>query len=239
MGEIVGGIVQSVEPDYLIIRVPYSNMERFVHRQYEECRVELVDGRSRTPKQMGKAWAIMADIAEWAGYRRNETYDEVYRPFAEDFSLKVATTLEEKFHFHLSRADETTAREFISFLVDFVLENNVPCSAPLYENADDIQRYVYSCVIYRKCAVCGADRPDLHHAVYRVGMGRNREKINHIGMPCLPLCRKHHMLAHNEGDKSILQEHHLVTVPIDEKIATMYKLGSGNEYDEQEEAVNE
>ena len=111
----------------------------------------------------------------------------------------------------------TTARLFITYLIDFMLENDVPSSRPLAEYADDVERYVYACLIHKKCAVCGR-KAELHH-VDRVGMGRDRREICHIGMQALPLCREHHHEAHQHGDASLLKKYHLATVAIDERIA--------------------
>lgn len=117
----------------------------------------------------------------------------------------------------------TTAREYISYLIELVLTYDVPTRAPLSELCEDIQRYVYACLMHRKCAVCG--KPcDLHH-VDRVGMGSDRKQIDHIGLRCLPLCREHHQEAHEHGDAALMDRYHLEPVKIDERIAQAYKLG--------------
>lgn len=133
-----------------------------------------------------------------------------------DFRLKALESMEKRL-FSLSDCDLTTARLFITYLIDFMLENDVPSSRPLAEYADDIERYVYACLIHKKCAVCGR-KAELHH-VDRVGMGRDRREICHIGMQSLPLCREHHQEAHQHGDAALLKKYHLATVAIDERIA--------------------
>ena len=106
-----------------------------------------------------------------------------------------------------------------------MIENDVPSSRPLAEYADDVERYVFACLIHKKCAVCGR-KAELHH-VDRVGMGRDRREICHIGMQALPLCREHHQEAHQHGDKALLEKYHLVTVTIDERIAKANGLKNG------------
>lgn len=91
-------------------------------------------------------------------------------------------------------------------LIDFCVSNGVPTSKPLTDYTDDIQHYVYACVIERKCAVCG-QHADIHH-VDPVGR-RSRDKISHIGMRCLPLCRIHHNEAHDKGNDWVLKQYHL------------------------------
>lgn len=220
MGEIVVGTITDIGPGGLTIRVPYDNWERLTTRQYKDVRVELLDERQRTLDQLRKAWAIMTDIALYTGGDKEQ---DVYRPLASDFTVRMQNTLQAEL-FRLSTADVTTARDFISFLIDVCLEMDIPLSRPATELTDDIQHYVYSCTIHRKCAVCGK-KADLHH-VDHVGMGRNRNEITHIGMRALPLCREHHGEAHTMPTADFLTKYHLEPIVIDERIAE--KIGRRN-----------
>ena len=116
----------------------------------------------------------------------------------------------------------TVARQFITYLIDFCLIWDVPCGEPIYALCEDIPRYIYSCLINKKCAVCGA-HAELHH-FDAVGNGRNRKEICHIGMRALPLCRKHHIEIHKTGRDTFLKRYILEPVRIDERIAQVYKL---------------
>lgn len=222
MGEIVQGKIVDMDAYGFTVRIPYQNIHAAVHRQYEDVTCELHDGRRRSLDQNKKAWALMGEIGEWMGVRSYAIHDEVYIPLREKFTLDLWESLQKRM-FRLSKADMSGAKDFISFLVDFCLDNDVPTKVPLYEHADDIQHYVYSCLMHKKCAVCG--KPcDLHH-VDRVGMGRDRTSIDHHGLRCLPLCREHHQEAHQHGDAAMLDKYHLETVTIDDEIIKLYKLG--------------
>lgn len=120
----------------------------------------------------------------------------------------------------------TTARMFITYLIEFVLEFDVPLKMPLTEVCDDILKAVYACLMHKKCIVCG-QKTELHH-VDRVGMGGNRDDMIHIGMECLPLCSDHHREAHDHGDRALMDKYHLEPIKIDEKIARLYRLGRRN-----------
>ena len=88
---------------------------------------------------------------------------------------------------------------------------------------DDIGDYVYSCLINRKCAICGR-KAELHH-VERVGMGRNRDDIIHDGMECLPLCREHHAEAHTMPDDAFFDRYHLEGgIKLDKTLCKIYGL---------------
>jgi hypothetical protein len=130
--------------------------------------------------------------------------------------------------FSLATCDVTTAREFINFLVEFIIENDIPTRVPLIENCEDIERYVYACLMSKKCAVCGR-HADLHHCDGGViGMGNNREQVNHIGRPALSLCREHHTEIHRIGQEDFLKRYFLEPVKIDERIADVYRLSRKN-----------
>lgn len=218
--EIISGKIVDAGPGYLLIRAPYSNTERMIRREYEEVEIGLKDGRRITPEQRRKAYALMGEISEWSGTEP----EEIKEVLKYEFRKKIVRSLEKDL-FSLSNCDVTTAREFINYLVDFVLRNDVPTHQPLQELADDIDRYVYACLIHKKCAVCGM-KAELHH-VDQIGLGGDRTKVEHIGRRCLPLCRKHHDELHHRGGQSFMEHYHLKPGIIDEKIAKVYKLRGG------------
>lgn len=224
MAEIVEGSIVEVDAAGLTVRVPYSNLERLIHRDYQTVRVELIDNNKRTAEQLRKAWAIMGDIAAAYTGDRRDAEEDVYRPLAARFTemrMETQQALQRQL-FHLSSASRSEASAFIAYLIDFVLEYDIPMSRPLGENADDIGQYVYSCLRHKKCAACGK-KADLHH-YDAVGMGRDRREICHIGMRALPLCRTHHEEAHTKGDEAFCAAYHLEPVQIDHEIAKVYKL---------------
>lgn len=182
-----------------------------------EVLVYWQDSRARTLEQIRKAWALMGEIAEYQGQGK----DDVYREQSTAFSLKHLEILQGEL-FHLSTATVSTARAFINLLIEIILEYGIPTKEPLYGLCDDIERYVYACLMNKKCAVCGK-KTELHH-VQAVGMGRNRHEIDHIGMLCLPLCREHHDEAHLIGNKAFEERYHLIPIQIDQKIAKKYGL---------------
>lgn len=183
----------------------------------DEVRVIWQDSRSITAEQRRKAWALMTEISVFQGQSKEETYGEQQAAF----TLKHLEILQDGL-FHLSTATVSTARAFITMLVEIVIEYGIPTKEPLYGLCDDIARYVYACLMNKKCAVCGR-KTELHH-VDAVGMGRDRREINHIGMRALPLCREHHEEAHRIGNTAFLERYHLEPIAIDERIAKKYNL---------------
>ena len=213
---IAAGKITGVTPREITITVPYD--PRYVTQQWDEVTVDLPDGRKISPEQRRKAYALMAEIAQWSGMEPGE----VKLTHKHDFVTRHLEGLHKEL-FSLSDCDMSTARAYITYLIDFVLAFDVPLKVPLVTLCDDVQKAVYSALMHHKCIICG--RPcDLHH-VDRVGMGRDRTDICHIGMDCLPLCREHHREAHDHGDRQLMELYHLEPVQIDDKIAKEYRLG--------------
>lgn len=195
----------------------------------DEVMVLWHDRREISPEQRRKAWALVGEIAAANGYLsaadKSQCNGDMKRKFLLDRMDEL--TAEAIRRFSLSDVDMTTARLYIDFLVEFVVEHGIPTKEPLVELCEDVRAYVYACCMNKVCAVC-RKHADLHH-VDRVGMGRNRDDICHIGMQALPLCREHHMHAHQHGDAQFLEKYHLEPIEIDEKIARHYKLGKREE----------
>ena len=204
---------------FLTYRVPFTDWARFVRQGFETAEVGLADGRTISPDQRRKAYALMGEISAWSGF----SPDEIKLTMKQQYIDQHMTALQKQL-FSLSNCDMTTAREFISYLIAFILEFDIPTSVPLQELCEDVRQYVHACLMHKKCAVCGK-KAELHH-VDRVGMGRDRRDICHIGMQALPLCREHHMQAHQHGDESLMHMYHLETVEIDEAIAKIYRLNT-------------
>lgn len=215
--EIIGGRIVEAGPGYIVVRAPYDNTQRMIRREYEEVQIGLVDGRRITPEQRRKAFALVGEIAAYTGYER----DEAHLTLKHEFISKHLDQLQKEL-FSLSDCDVTTAKEYISYLIDFCLTFDVPTKVPLTELCDDVERYVYACLIHKKCCVCGK-KAELHH-VDRVGMGNNRNEIVHEGRRCLPLCREHHTEVDHLGDVRLCERYHVTPLKIDERIIKTYRL---------------
>ena len=188
------------------------------------------DARTISPEQRRKAWALIGEIAAFAGYVGAGDREQLNADMKRQFLIKHVDelTAEAIKRFSLSDIDMTTARLYITFLVDFCIEHGVPTKLPLWEMADDIEQYVYKCSVLKLCAVC-RKHAGIHH-VDTVGMGRNRDTIDHIGMMHLPLCwgvGGHHQEVEQIGNRAFLEKYHLTPIPIDERIAKIHKLKTG------------
>ena len=115
----------------------------------DQVTVVWQDARTISPEQRRKAWALIGEIAAWAGYMTAADKDAINTNMKINFLVQRAKQLTtaaiEKIgasQFSLSDVDMTTARLYITFLIDFCIENGVPTKEPLWELADDIEAYV-------------------------------------------------------------------------------------------------
>jgi hypothetical protein len=129
-----------------------------------------------------------------------------------DFVLKMMESQERKM-FSLANCDVSTAREFITYLIDFIIKNDIPSSISLLDNCEDISKYIYACLANRKCCICG-QHADVHHVTgSKIGAGNDRDEVHHLGREVLPLCREHHEICHND-EKSFIEKYHLEPIEL-------------------------
>ena len=209
--EIAPGKIVDVVDGGLMVFVPYGDLEKIIKRRYDEVQVGLPDGRRISPEQRRKAYALMREIGEFYGYEQSEIKDVMKHDFVANHLKQLQREL-----FSLSDCDVTTAKEFISYLIDFILRNDIPTHVPLASLADDIDRYMYSCLMRRKCCICG-QKADIHHWT-RIGMGANRKTVIHEGMPLEPLCRGHHTECHAMAQEEFDERYHIKPIKATKEI---------------------
>jgi hypothetical protein len=219
----VGYIKEVNEKGEIVILARLPNLERAIDRQYNEVEVIFQDGRRITPRQRRAIFAIIGEIAEFVeGFKNAETIESTKEMLKMQFILERLESMERRL-FSLSNVDETTASSFIDFLIQFVIKHDIPTSFPLIEQAEDVGKYIYACAINKRCVICGK-KAQWHHAEDRVGMGRDRKEICHIGMRGMPLCEEHHELSHTMPQNEFNEKYHIQSIKVDDKIAKKYKL---------------
>lgn len=214
-GQVVGYDERRGE---VLIRAPYSDWYTMAKRDYKTCLVQLVDSRPISNRQRKFCYALLREISEFTGQGMEPTKEWMKIKFISEDLEQTADKI-----FSLSNAPMSLVCAFQRYLIHFILDWDIPCRFPLLEYADDVQDYIYHCLIVRKCAVCG--RPtDLHH-IDRVGMGRDRADIIHEGMEVLPLCREHHTEAHTMPDADFFEKYHIPGgIVLDRTLCRLYGL---------------
>jgi hypothetical protein len=138
--------------------------------------LKLDDGRLISSEQRKKIFACVKDISLYTGYEAEYIRDLLTLAFCYENSIEP---------FSLSDCSLETAREFISYLIDFCLDNEIPLSETAIERTDDIGKYLYLCIKKSICCVCGKQG-----VIYNL---TNGNKIS--------LCNEHFDIAKLKGMK--------------------------------------
>lgn len=220
---VIGLIVDLLKDGTAVIKAKIPNIEQALRRGFLKVEIILWDGRRISPEQRRKCYALLGEIAEYTdGIRTAETVDEQKRLLKMEFMLKRMEATERRM-FSLADCDMSTAREFITYLIDFIIANDIPTRVPLIDNCDDIAAYIYACAMHRKCAVCGK-AADIHHCEgSRIGAGVDRTKVHQLGREVLPLCRVHHTELHAMPESEFIAKYHLEKVKLDEALCRRLK----------------
>lgn len=179
------------EDTELIIRVPKIRMgTMLLRKEIKNAEMRFDDGRHISAEQRRKAYATIRDIADYTGY-----FPEEQKEWLKYLHI-INTGCD---YFSLSDCTMDTAREFINTILEYAISEGIPLSENAIERTDDIGRYLYYCIMNRKCAVCG--RPGEIHHEDAIGMGNDRRKLDDSGHRKICLCREHHTIAHQMGVK--------------------------------------
>lgn len=174
---------------YLVIYIPGLRLAGMIARKIiEKIEIRFDDGRHISAEQRKKAYATIRDIADYTGYLPEEQKEWLKY-------LHISRTGDE--YFSLSNCSMDTAREFINTILEYALEEGIPLSESAIERTDDIGKYLYFCIMHKKCAVCG--KPGEIHHEDAIGMGNDRRKIDDSNYKKICLCRLHHTIAHQKG----------------------------------------
>jgi len=208
---ITGQIVDSADSEVLIsASFPSYLIER---RNIKEVEIIVTDGRHISPEQRRKIYATLRDISLYTGH----TVEDLKSIFKADY---IATTGEQ--WFSLSNVDMTTASNYLQHLIEFCLVWGIPTLDSYLDRAPDVSRYLYMCLATRTCALCGRKAEVHHSGEDRVGMGRDRQKISHLGLQAVALCANHHRLGkgaiRNIPESEFFEMHHIWPIRLDEHL---------------------
>ena len=136
------------------------------------------DSRMISRKQQGLIYALIRDISQYTGYPA-EYIEQLVKSYhrlimgLETFSLSQASCTMEM------------AGRFIENLIQFCFDNEIPFLHQDWHMATDYRKVMYYYAINRKCMITGEPNAEVAH-VEAVGMGRNRNKVDHT---------KHHIMT--------------------------------------------
>lgn len=219
---MIKGKILDVREDGTAVIVASINTTELIRKELKECYVDYIDSRPLSGKQRKMCYALTSAIAEFCGEDLEMVHLDRKFAFTVDRAEEFPELTEKLFS--LSNASMSLIREYQKYLIKFILNNNIPTKRPLLEYVDDIDDYVYSCLINKVCAVCGKRKAELNH-VDTIGMGNDREEVKHEGREAISLCSDHHKEYHAIGRQTFFEKYHLNGgVKIDKTLLKIYGL---------------
>lgn len=222
--DCVIGKITDISPNGVVtIKARYDDWFTLTKREYKDAYIEFRDSRKLSDEQRKMCWALIGAIADYTGEERADQSEFMKMDFMINEMGESCRRL-----FSLSDAPMSLVCAYQRYLVRFIVRHDIPTKFSLLDYVEDTGEYVYTCLKYKKCCICGK-HADLHH-VDRVGMGRDRTDIVHLGMEALPLCRAHHTEAHSMSDSQFFSKYHLDSgVILDKAVCRVYGLKTTKE----------
>lgn len=172
---------------------------RNVNTGYIDVDLAFFDKNQRTQEQNKIMHCLFREIAVWScGYDTPKEELEYKNYMKQQYSEKP---------FKTSKMTVTEATDFIAFIIEFCFQAGVPFRDKGINMTDDINKYLFLCLKYRKCAVTG--RPGEIHHVDAIGMGRDRRQVDHSQHRLVCLSREPHKQAHDMGWEEFAALHHI------------------------------
>lgn len=208
------GLISRRENDFVLLTVPLESSDFIDKQNITEAKVIFCDGRMINREQQKKIYAIIGDIAEYNGDEPEYLKNILKNDFLEVYGGE---------YFSLATCTVSHASDFIHFLISFCFAKNIPTRDTMLNRTDDIYKYLYTCLYYRKCCICN-NKAEIHHCEgSRVGMGVSRKKIDNRGRKAIALCRRCHNLAHN-SEAEFFEKYHVYGIPLDNVLIKKLKL---------------
>ncbi|WP_129045031.1 putative HNHc nuclease [Companilactobacillus metriopterae] len=205
------GKLKSIQGNNLKIEIDeelsLDRIRKYSNGKTPTIELNIDDGRKISPDQRKKAYALIGDIADWSGFKFVEEAPQYMKL---QYYLETGSV-----NFSLSNCSVSKANEYITFLIDFCFENDIPFATKTWDMLPNDYAMQLRCLRYRKCCICG-NHADVAH-FETVGTGRNRKQIDHSNYHFMALCRTHHTEQHKTGIMTFLQKYHIKPIKLDDE----------------------
>ena len=185
---------------------------------------ELADRRKMRVRQRRLFFALINDIVQWSVMPQEYVKDMFYLQYSAYTGKEISLA-------DNSKTSVSDVNTLIDLVIDFMFEWNVPFKEGYKQLPREEQYFIYQCCRHRRCLVCG-DYADIHH-LDTVGMGMNRDHVDHTQKHVMPLCRTHHENYHQLGAEKFAELYHVPVNGIKLDAETLKKLGVKGNYKSQ------
>ena len=169
--------------------------------------VDTYENEKITPDQRKHIYALLNDYVEYTGV----PLDAPEAHFKYQFMIEH--DMDELPSFKRNAISLSMAGEFISYLIDYYIQNDIPFRKQQFYLTTDTNNMLYALAMKRICWICGKQHSELAH-VEAVGAGRDRRKIDHTKHHFMMLCRDHHAEQHQIGIETFMQKYHIKPIKL-------------------------
>ena len=198
----VTGVRETDKGTDLILHIQGEQVQRKIMKYRNNnkinAEIKIDDNRSIRADQRKKIFATIKDIGMFTG----DHPEDIRAWLLYDYCIATG-----EIPFSLSNCSISTAREFITFIIDFILKENIPLSDAALNRTEDIDRYLWGCIKYKRCAICGGHGETHHYDA--IGMGNDRTTLDDSLKRKIQLCRKHHSEGHTIGRDTFGMKYHV------------------------------
>lgn len=238
--EIVGNNIVLTFP----VKKAEKRTKKELEEEYNNYLIVVNPKRCISLDQMRLTHVLLKQYGDELGY----TLDEIKNVLKDEFSL-----LKEIESFSLSEIDQELATEFIQFIIEHAIKNDVNLYIKdkgskikhIRNIVPDIERYVISCLKARRCAICGQIHDPDNNKIIELDHFDNVSEIggyefdNGLQTRFLPLCVKHHRTKHNLGRGDFERRYHIAGVYLNENLVRDIKKIYKNHFKAFKEQENE
>lgn len=213
------GKLESIKGNQILItldeKIDMYKVQRLSDGKKPTVEVDISDERKITPDQRKKIYALINDLCEYTG--------DIPEYWKEKFKFMVETIFEID-DFSLSNCSMTVGNYMILVILEFLFQHDIPFKTKVWDSIPDYFPKQMLCLMNKRCVLCGKPADIAHFNA--VGMGRNRRKINHVGMYIMTLCRSHHTEQHKIGINNFIKKYHIKPIKVTKEIAKRLRLHS-------------
>ncbi len=208
--EIIGDkIVLTVAVDKVI-----PGLKEEMEERLNNYPIEVIPVKKMSAAQNGLIHVLFKQYGEEKGYTMVEMKEIMKSEFARAYDI---------FNFETSKCDMQTANEFIAFMIEHAIDNDVnlyisnkkeKTTRHILEIDFITQRYVIACLKKKMCAICGKvhdeyNTVELHHWKSISAAKGTYENDDGLSTPFISLCTQHHSEFHNIGIESFKNKYHI------------------------------
>jgi hypothetical protein len=143
-------IVEKEGKTYLMVglNAPKEELVKYQTSEGLFAVIKFFDSRRITAEQRKRIFATINDIADYIGDPRELTRDHLTSSFCMETGQD---------YFSLSDCSLETAREFISYIIEYVIANGIPLTDLGINRIEEIDKYLFQCLKHSKCCICGKE----------------------------------------------------------------------------------